>query len=406
MSECLIVRLSSQKTAAIQWAVWSLTQNAATESGELTSWEDLSEIKELAEQRQITLLINAKDVILSEVEIPAGAARQLEGLVPYLLEDDVAQDVEELHFSVLSKKAQKAYVCGISRVWLSEILAEFAELGLEVKRVLPDVLALPSEEGYLSTAALDDQWLIKKGDYLGVAVEASWLEVLKNSDWVKAEDEYLPLNSRSPLPEMAELDGQKWQELEPSPTLPLLAKHAVASSITILTGPFKPRSALLKHWKVWQKVAISAAVLIVIMTGYNLLKVTQYENQASAYRTESERIFREVFPNKHRIPTMSYLKRVMEEEVQHLSGTSNDASMLSWLNKLPETVGSIPGMQLQSIKYDSSRGELRIEATSKDFQSFEKARIALQKQFKVQEGQLGRDGDVVSGTFLLTQKGG
>ena len=406
MSECLIVRLSSQKTAPIQWAVWSLTQNAATESGELISWEDLSEIKELAEQRQITLLINAKDVILSEVEIPAGAARQLEGLVPYLLEDDVAQDVEELHFSVLSKKAQNAYVCGISRTWLSEILAEFRELGLEVKRVLPDVLALPSEEGYLSAAAFDDQWLVKKGDYLGVAVDASWLEALKNSDWVKSEDEYLPLNSHSALPEMAELDGQKWQEQEPSPTLPLLAKHAVASSITMLTGPFKPRSALLKHWKVWQKVAISAAVLIVIMTGYHLLKVTQYEHQASAYRAESERIFREVFPNKRRIPTMSYLKSVMEDEVKHLSGTSDDASMLSWLNKLPETVGSVPGMQLQSIKYDASRGELRIEANSKDFQSFEKARIALQKQFKVQEGQLGRDGDVVSGTFLLTQKGG
>ncbi len=150
MSECLIVRLSSQKTAPIRWAVWSLSQNSAVETGEFASWDDLSEIQQHAEQRPITLLLDTADVILSEVEIPPGAARQLEGLVPYLLEDDLAQDVDELHFSVLSKKGQQAYVCGVSRVWLSEILAEFASLGLEVKRVLPDVLALPIPESGLS----------------------------------------------------------------------------------------------------------------------------------------------------------------------------------------------------------------------------------------------------------------
>ncbi|MCL9780318.1 type II secretion system protein GspL [Vibrio sp. S4M6] len=405
MSECLIVRLSSQTTSAIPWLVWSNTQQQVVESGELATWENISEIQQIADQRQVVILLAANDVILSEVEIPAGASRQLDGLIPYLLEDDVAQDVDELHFSVLDKKGQQAVVCGVNRAWLDDVLEQLRRMGVEVKRVLPEILALPSSDE-LTGAYFQGQWLVKKGDYLGLAVDPDWLEVLKDSDWVKEDDRYLSLTAYSSLPDMDYASEQEWCEQENDSIWNLLASQASQSSITLLTGAFKPKSALLRHWKVWQKSAISAAVLIVIVTGYNLLKVNEYENQAAAYRAESERIFHQIFPNKRRIPTMSYLKRLMEDEVQRLSGADNQASMLAWLNKLPETVESVPGMELQSIKYDSSRGELRIEASSKDFQSFEKARIELQKQFKVQEGQLGRDGDVVSGTFLLTKKGG
>ncbi|MCZ8497595.1 hypothetical protein O9929_00530 [Vibrio lentus] len=35
------------------------------------------------------------------------------------------------------------------------------------------------------------------------------------------------------------------------------------------------------------------------------MKVQRYEAQAEAYRTESERIFRSVLPDKQRIPTVT-----------------------------------------------------------------------------------------------------
>ncbi|QSA19710.1 type II secretion system protein GspL, partial [Vibrio furnissii] len=56
------------------------------------------------------------------------------------------------------------------------------------------------------------------------------------------------------------------------------------------------------------------------------------------YRAESERIFRTIFPDKQRIPTVSYLKRQMSDELAALSGGSSGEHVLGWLSKLPDTL--------------------------------------------------------------------
>ncbi|MCV5663417.1 type II secretion system protein GspL, partial [Escherichia coli] len=86
-------------------------------------------------------------------------------------------------------------------------------------------------------------------------------------------------------------------------TMALLAKGVTESKVNLLTGSFKPKSSWGKYWKLWQKATIAAGVLIVVMVAQQLLVVHKYEAQAQAYREESERIFRQVFPNKRRIPT-------------------------------------------------------------------------------------------------------
>src|SRR5690606_16845850 len=138
-------------------------------------------------------------------------------------------------------------------------------------------------------------------------------------------------------------------------------------------GAFKPKSSWLKHWKVWQKVAISGALLIAAVVAQQVLTIQQYEAQANAYRAESERIFRQVLPGKNKIPTVSYLKRQMEDEERRLSGGASGDSILDWMALIPDTIGKVKNFEVQSVKYDGNRGEVRIQAQSKDFQIFEQA---------------------------------
>lgn len=163
MNEFLIVRLSKSKTAAIQWLVWSESQKEVIASGELQDHQDLAELANYAEGRQVIVLVSAANLVLTQLEVPAGANRQFDSMLPFMLEDDVAQDVDELHFTVLAKEANQAYVCGIDYSWLESILADMRQLGFAVRKVLPDALALPvAEESGLSAVELDGQWLVKK----------------------------------------------------------------------------------------------------------------------------------------------------------------------------------------------------------------------------------------------------
>jgi general secretion pathway protein L len=185
----------------------------------------------------------------------------------------------------------------------------------------------------------------------------------------------------------------------------LLSQGAIEGSANLLTGPFKSKTSFLKYWNVWQKAVVAGFVFLVVLLVQQVVLVNQYENQASAYREESERIFRAVFPDKQRIPTTSYLKRQMESELFRLGGGAQSTeTLLAWLAKLPDTLGQVSGMDVQNLKYDGKRKEVRVSVTSRDFQSFEAARVKLETQFVVEQGPLNRNGELVMGNFLLKLK--
>ncbi|EGR0285629.1 type II secretion system protein GspL [Vibrio cholerae] len=403
VSEFLTVRLSSQKEADIPWLVWSAEQQEVIASGQVAGWEALHEIESYADQRSVVVLLAASDLILTSVEIPPGASRQLENMLPYLLEDEIAQDVEDVHFCVLSKGRETADVVGVERLWLRACLDHLKSCGFDVKRVLPDVLAIPRPEHGLAALQLGDEWLVRKSTTQGMAVDAQWLSLLAASDWVQNEGEYLPLQALTPLPELSLAETQEWRYEPSGLVMQLLTQEALTSKFNLLTGSFKLKSSWLRYWQIWRKVAIAAGLFVAVSISYSLFQAHQYEAQADAYRAESERIFRSIFPDKQKIPTVTYLKRQMSDEMARLSGGASVGSVLKWLSPLPEALKGI-NLQLQSIKFDSNRSEIRLEATSRDFQSFEQARTQLEQYFAVEQGQLNKNGEQVFGVFVVKPK--
>ncbi|YCO03538.1 type II secretion system protein GspL [Vibrio sp. VNB-15] len=397
MSEFLTVRLSSEQQSTIPWLVWSTQQQDVIASGELAGWEHLDELASYADQRQVIALLASNDVVLTEVDIPPGAARQFDSMLPYLVEDEVAQDVDSLHFTVLDKQADKAQICAIERAWIQTILQRFSSQGIVIKRILPDVMALPVQEEHSSAVALGEQWLIRHSHTQGAVVDASWLDLYLSA--YSQENEGWKLDCYSSVPESSLKDS--WVAKPEEMAMALLAKGVTESKTNLLTGSFKPKSSWGKYVRVWQKAAIAAGVLLVVLVGQQLLVVHKYEAQAQAYREESERIFRQIFPNKKRIPTVSYLKRQMTDEERRLSGGTSETAMLSWLAALPATLGQVKDLEITSFKYDGQRGEVRIQASSSDFQPFEQARVKLADKFNVEQGQLNRNGNVVIGSFVL-----
>jgi general secretion pathway protein L len=400
VNEFLIVRLNKKVDQAVQWLVWSEAQSEVIASGEFPSKENINELATYAEGRRTILLLSAQNTAITEIEIPSGAQRQIEGMLPYLLEDDLAQDVEELHFTLLKKEQGVAQVCAVDSAWLSDVLDDFANIGCQVYKILPDVLALPDAEE-MSAVQIDDQWLIKKSKYSGISVDKDWLELVARSDWAKKGEDYLSLTAFSALPPLDLVEEQSWQEGKPTMVMQLLAEQAVSTNINLLTGAFKPSSSFGRYWKVWRKFMIAAMVLLCVTVVDNILITSRYETQAANYRAESERIFRQSLPGKTKIPHVRFLKEEMGREANRLAGSSGDDAFLSLMNKLPPLLSQIPALSMSNFKYDAGKDEIRIQAQSKDFQTFERAAELLAKEFQVEQGQLNRSGSQVNGSFVL-----
>ncbi|WP_172380515.1 type II secretion system protein GspL [Vibrio sp. Vb339] len=405
MSEFLTVRLSSEPQSPVPWLVWSTSQQEVIASGELSSWEQLDELTPYAEKRSCIALLPGNECLIKRVEIPKGAARQFDSMLPFLLEDEVAQDIEDLHLTILDKDATHATVCGVDREWLKQALDLFREANIIFRKVLPDTLAVPFEEQGISALQIDQHWLLRQGNYQAVSISEAWLPMFLQSDWVVADDEEQATTIFSytamPNEDVQQQSGANWQAKPAELVMSLLSQQAITSGVNLLTGTFKTKSSFSKYWRVWQKVAIAACLLVAVIVTQQVLKVQQFEAQAQAYRMESERIFRAVLPGKQRIPTVSYLKRQMNDEAKKYGGSGDGDSLLGWLALLPETLGQVKSIEVESIRYDGNRSEIRLQAKSSDFQHFETARVKLEEKFTVEQGPLNRNGDAVFGSFTL-----
>ncbi|MEZ9184025.1 type II secretion system protein GspL [Vibrio splendidus] len=411
MSEFLTVRLSSEPQSPVQWLVWSTSQQEVIASGELSSWDQLDELTPYAEKRSCIALLPGNECLIKRVEIPKGAARQFDSMLPFLLEDEVAQDIEDLHLTILDKDTTHATVCGVDREWLKQALDLFREANIIFRKVLPDTLAVPFEEQGISALQIDQHWLLRQGNsqrqgnYQAVSISEAWLPMFLQSDWVVADDEEQATTIFSytamPNDDVQQQSGLEWQAKPAELVMSLLSQQAITSGVNLLTGTFKTKSSFSKYWRVWQKVAIAACLLVAVIVTQQVLKVQQYEAQAEAYRAESERIFRAVLPGKQRIPTVSYLKRQMNDEAKKYGGSGEGDSLLGWLALLPETLGQVKTIEVESIRYNGNRSEVRLQAKSSDFQHFETARVKLEEKFVVEQGPLNRNGDAVFGSFTL-----
>ncbi|OEE58175.1 type II secretion system protein GspL [Vibrio splendidus] len=405
MSEFLTVRLSSEPQSPVQWLVWSTSQQEVIASGELSSWEQLDELTPYAEKRSCIALLPGSECLIKRVEIPKGAARQFDSMLPFLLEDEVAQDIEDLHLTILDKDATHATVCGVDREWLKHALDLFREANIIFRKVLPDTLAVPLADQGISALQIDQHWLLRQGNYQAVSISEAWLPMFLQSDWVAAGEEEQATTifsyTATPSDDVQQQSGLEWQAKPAELVMSLLSQQAITSGVNLLTGTFKTKSSFSKYWRVWQKVAIAACLLVAVIVTQQVLKVQQYEAQAQAYRMESERIFRAVLPGKQRIPTVSYLKRQMNDEAKKYGGSGEGDSLLGWLALLPETLGQVKTIEVESIRYDGNRSEVRLQAKSSDFQHFETARVKLEEKFVVEQGPLNRNGDAVFGSFTL-----
>jgi general secretion pathway protein L len=413
VSEYLLVRLSKQPgTKVFWWIVDSELEseleevNSVRQQGELPSWHDVGELAEFAEQRPVFLLLCSADIVLKEITLPAGGQRQIEKMLPYLVEDDLAQDADSLHFTVLSRQDSQVYAAAVDRAWLTNILEQFDEAGMRVDKVLPDVLALPlTSEADMSAVQLGDEWLIRQGRYHGVCIENAWMPLFSQSEWGEG-GQGASVIAYSVKPESEKNNFQTWTEQVTDSIAMLLYRGVLENPSTLLSGPFQKSSSWLKSWKVWRKTLVSLLIMLVLLLISQMVEISRMTQEAEKLRNESEHIFKTIFPERRRIPTIGYLKRQMTDEVERVAAGGLNEGALALLTALSETIGDMQEIQLQNIHYDAQREDIRIDVQGKNFESFELTREKLAQRFEVEQGPLNRANSLVSGSYSLKMKTG
>src|SRR4051794_5096330 len=126
MSESLIIHLVPGESA--RWMVCNDDGNVAVDavSGELV------QAAPLAAGRRVIVIVPAGDVLLAETEAPARSAAKLAQVIPFALEERVADEIENLHFAIGERNSStgRVAVLVVARARIDGWLAELGAAGI------------------------------------------------------------------------------------------------------------------------------------------------------------------------------------------------------------------------------------------------------------------------------------
>ncbi len=396
MSEQLIIRLGSKPEQAIWWLVWSAEAAEVIASGQLADATELAALAErVGSHRVLTVLLPACDVVLKEVALPGKPNRQLLQALPYMLEEEQAEDIEQLLVLTGAVRQQEQQYLQQVAVLRRQLLVQWLELlqqaGFSPQRVLPDALLLPALDSPVALQ-LGEQWLLRQGDWQLSCVDQSWF-----ADYLALAD--LPeVLSYSPWPEA--LAAVPHQLAPAELPLALLAQQLGTVRFNLLQGEFAPKKASNKYWQQWRLSGSLAGACLVAYLLVIGLEGWQFSQQAEQAREQAAQLYKQQFPQERLVN----LKRQVERKLA-ASGNAGEHSLLALLSAVEPALGGAEPVKLNNLKYESKKAELRVLATAASYERFESLRAALQQQgLQVEQGALSQIDGKVQGTLTLRGK--
>jgi general secretion pathway protein L len=336
--------------------------------------------------RRVCALVPGADVLLAAPEVPVRAGAKLSQLVPFALEEHLAEDIDDLHFAIGKRTAEspRVPVAVVARALLDEWLSTLRAAGIEPDVVYADSDLLPLNPGQAVALLEEDGVYVRPpggspvtlpADALGEALQIAQAGATASgavglilytgaAEWT--------LHSAQVEAARPQFDGIKVQLLTGGPLTLFAQQLPSASPINLLQGAYAPIASRAVGFKAWRVAAILLACLIglhVIGKTGELQLLKKREHQVDASMREA---FRSALPGQ---PAAGDFRRVMEQRLAAARGAGG--GLLPALQALAQARDVAPGTSVQSLNFHD--GALEMKLSAPDATSLDRLSQSLRK---------------------------
>ena len=110
---------------------------------------------------RVDVLVPASSMTLTQIELPEKNQRQALKALPFMLEETIASDVEDMHFVVGPRDGEQLNVIAVAHEQMQDWMSWLMDAGIKVKRIVPDCLALPLEQCRWAALDMGDELLLR-----------------------------------------------------------------------------------------------------------------------------------------------------------------------------------------------------------------------------------------------------
>ena len=368
---------------------------------------------------RVIVLVPAEMVTMTQVDLPAMNRQRLIKAIPFALEEQVAGDVEKLHFSVGQRDDKDLQSCAIVETeTVSMWLDALKEFNIQPDVITTEVSAVPIE-AHTWTLMFNDinrpetKVLLRTSTYSGLAIDlanvTSIITMLVNN----AEEDDLPdqlriitcedvtqepstdegkINQETTSSAIATIIGQlrelcdeksiaiERHDTEDGLLTNLAQGFEEPSCINILQGQFSRKERIEKLLRPWRTAAAVGFVWLVLQVGLLVTEYRELLKQDSQLRSDIVAVYKDAFPDARNIvdPRLQ-MQRGLDELRQ---GGKGGSDMFMLLSRAGEILQDTDTLNIRGVRY--KKDELDIDIEIADLQALDELKIRLAKEAELQ----------------------
>ena len=418
MAEFLVIRLNPDDSSQASWVA---VDGGGTRRGPIVAGA-LADASRDVGDRTVIVLVPATEVATLSVDIPARGAR-LAAALPYALEDQVADDVESLHFAAgVRRDNGQLPVAVVARGKMAEWLALFEDAGIQVAKLIPENNGLALIPNTLSMLVAEGQVMFNDGvnvEFIMQGVKPSDALVAAGAlpDSAVNDD---PLASRHLLVYCEPADEQQFEHdwnalrheldsvdinLLPDGVLPRLAVTvASGAGINLLQGEFGKQAAVGELLRPWRYAA--ALLLGLVLLGIAGKSVDNYRLglEVAALKEQFITEYRQIRPDDTRdivdpLGTVNSVRRGL--------GGSDVARQvfLPSLQQLAQAMQQNPSADIEAIAYRAGVVDVRLSAPDVATLDSIQRSVSASSRFNATIQSTDQVGDKVNSRIQISEDG-
>jgi general secretion pathway protein L len=330
---------------------------------------------------KVVVLAPATQILLAEVELPPGGGTKLARAVPFALEEQLTEDVDQLSFAIGHRRNSGGTpVAVVSRSVLQGWIADLSAAGLDPQAIYPDILAMPENPAQTVLWLENDRLAVRRPGALPFAVELapvkealvvagvisdplqsseepkpkeSAILYVTREDWARVQGDFEDL-----LEEFASL---KVQLLADGP-LPWLARGmSSVDAVNLLQGDFSRSTDYSERWQRWRLAAALAGALLVVHVTAQALQIRHAKVQSAALDSEISQVFSSAMPGD----AAADPRRQMQSKLERIRKSgAGPQYFLRTLQTLSGAMAVVPKTTISALSYRENALDMTVNAPS------------------------------------------
>ncbi len=320
---------------------------------------------------RVIALAPATQILLAEPELPPGSGAKLARAIPFALEEQLTEDIDQLSFAVGRRSLRGTTpVAVVSRSIMQAWMAALSQAGIDPLALYADVSLLPENPGQTVLWLEGDRLGVRRPDGLPVMVEmtpvtealaitgvldvdAAALLYVTAADWSRVQDEIEPALAR-----FASLNVQ----VLPEGPLPWFARQLAATgAINLLQGEFSRSTDYGSQWRLWRSAAMLAAGLLVAHVAVQALQIRQANRQTAATDQQIAQVFAAAMPSE----TMRDARRQMQERLDKIrKAQGGPENFLRMAQALSGAGSALSQIDIEGLSFHEQTMDMKVSAAN------------------------------------------